>query len=236
MPNDYFQFRQFTVHQERCAMKVGTDGVLLGAWADPGGVARILDVGTGTGLVALMLAQRSEAFVDAVEIDRASADQAAENVRGSPWNHRIAMYTDTFQHFAQEPDRQYDLIVSNPPYFRNALLPPDVPRAGARHDTRLSFIDLLSGANRLLHAEGRLSVILPAPAYDAFTGEAWFHRLYPSKCLWIRSVPGKERSRCLIELTRTAVPAPVEQELTLRDGDGRNLSEGYRALTRDFYL
>lgn len=236
MPNDYFQFRQFTIHQERCAMKVGTDGVLLGAWADPAGAARILDVGTGTGLVALMLSQRSGAFVDAVEIDRASAEQAAENVRESPWKHRISVYNDTFQHFAQETDCQYDLIVSNPPYFRNALLPPDAQRAGARHDTRLSFAALLSGANRLLPAGGRLCVILPAPAYSAFTGEAWFHRLYPSKCLWIRSVPGKEMSRCLIELTRTAVPVPLEQELTLRDRDGRNLSEGYRAMTREFYL
>ncbi len=217
-------------------MKVGTDGVLLGAWADPGGAARILDVGTGTGLVALMLAQRSEAFVDAVEIDRESADQAAENVRESVWNHRIAVHNAAFQHFAQETERQYDLIVSNPPYFRNALLPPEPSRAGARHDTRLSFAELLSGANHLLPAGGRLCVILPAPAYDAFTGEAWFHRLYPSKCLWIRSTPGKEISRCLIELARTAQPAPVTQELTLRDGDGSNFSEGYRDLTREFYL
>jgi tRNA1Val (adenine37-N6)-methyltransferase len=217
-------------------MKVGTDGVLLGAWADPGGAARILDVGTGTGLVALMLAQRSEARIDAVEIDPAAADQAAENVWESPWGHRISVYNEAFQHFAGGTDMRYDMIVSNPPYFRNALQPHDAARAGARHDTRLSFAGLLSGADRLLPAVGRLCVILPAPAYEAFTGEAWFHRLYPSKCLWIRSVPGKEMSRCLLELARTAVPAPVEQELVLRESDGRSLSEGYRALTREFYL
>src|ERR1043166_5945137 len=124
-----FRFRQFTVHQDKCAMKVGTDAVLLGAWVNPGSAKRILDIGTGTGLIALMLAQKSTAKIDAVDIDEEAFLQARENFRISPWFQRLGIYHQTFQEFAQENSDKYDLIVSNPPYFKETKIPMEESRS-----------------------------------------------------------------------------------------------------------
>ena len=128
MPNDYFKFKQFTIHQDKCAMKVGTDGVLLGAWAECANAKGILDIGTGTGLIALMIAQRSNAKIDAVEIDETASKQAKENIKKSLWNDRIEILNISFQDFSKSTNEKYDLIVSNPPYFQNSLYAPDEKR------------------------------------------------------------------------------------------------------------
>ena len=142
-----FQFKKFTIAQDRCAMKVGTDGVLLGAWARGG--KRVLDIGTGTGLVALMMAQRfTDAVVDAVEIDHDTAGQAMENVSSSPFANRVKVFAKALQDF--EPDTPYDCIVTNPPFFSNSLLAPDSSRTMARHTVALSFADILAFAARHL--------------------------------------------------------------------------------------
>ncbi|MEE0972800.1 MAG: methyltransferase, partial [Paludibacteraceae bacterium] len=159
MRNSFFRFKQFTVYQDRCAMKVGTDGVLLGVLADVSKATRILDIGTGTGLIALMLAQRQkDAHVDAIEIDEQAAQQAQENIAQSPFCY-IHVHTTALQ--AYNSTQPYDLIVSNPPYFVDSLKAPNAARNLARHTDSLSFADLLQGAERLLHNDGCFWVILP---------------------------------------------------------------------------
>ena len=157
MSNNYFSFRQFTIHQDQCAMKVGTDGVLLGAWVNVENAQRILDVGTGTGLIALMCAQRSESVIDAVEVDRAASEQAAVNCSASPWKDRITVVHDSFQHFAESTAYRYDLIVSNPPFFKNSLKPKGLARSLARHDDRLSYESLLYYTVKILEPGGTLA-------------------------------------------------------------------------------
>jgi tRNA1Val (adenine37-N6)-methyltransferase len=166
MANSFFRFKQFTVYQDKCAMKVGTDGVLLGALPDVQGAESLLDIGTGTGLVALMLAQRNpHMHVDAIEIDPDAAQQARQNVAGSPWPHIEVHQVALQQYF---PHRQYQIIVSNPPYFVNSLKAPQQARNTARHTDTLSFADLLQGVNRLLLPQGKFWVILPDEAQAEF--------------------------------------------------------------------
>lgn len=201
MANDYFSFKRFTVWQRRAAMRVGTDGVLLGAWFDPGGDgARMLDVGTGTGVIALMAAQRNpSARIDAVEIDAGSCADAAENFAGSPWAERLALFGESFVSFCGHATRKYDRIVSNPPYFVGSLKCPDPGRTRARHTDSLPHPELLAGAAGLLTEKGCLSVVLPADGADAFTGQAARYGLFPARTLAVCPVPGTVPKRMLIE-------------------------------------
>lgn len=151
MSQPFFQFKQFTVWHDKCAMKVGTDGVLLGAWTPVESSARILDIGTGTGLVALMLAQRCSASVIALEIDETAAQQAAENITRSPWGNRIEVVCQDFRLYSNKNNSlKYDTIVSNPPYFTDSLKCPDSQRNTARHNDNLSYEELLKGVSNLL--------------------------------------------------------------------------------------
>jgi tRNA1Val (adenine37-N6)-methyltransferase len=157
MAANVFHFKQFSIYQGQCAFKVGTDGILLGAWTEGDVVSRIIDIGTGSGLIALMLAQRfPQAMIDAVEIDAQSAAQAAENVEQSPWSNRVHVMNQTIQAFSQQTQTPYDLIVSNPPFFasENHLLATG-RRQGTRQTTQLSYIDLLKSVDRLLGENGR---------------------------------------------------------------------------------
>ena len=150
MSQPFFQFKQFTVWHDKCAMKVGTDGVLLGAWTPVESSARILDIGTGTGLVALMLAQRCSASVIALEIDGKAAQQAAENITRSPWGSRIEVVCQDFRLYSNKNNSlKYDTIVSNPPYFTDSLKCPDSQRNTARHNDNLSYEELLKGVSNL---------------------------------------------------------------------------------------
>ena len=165
-----FKFKQFEIHQDRCAMKVGTDGVLLGAWA-PGG-KRILDIGSGTGLISLMMAQRcQEAQVIGVDLDAEACDEARENVAASPFADRVSIACCRLQDY--ESAEKVDAIVSNPPFFLNSLKNPDSKRSMARHADSLPFRDLFLGVKRLLSEEGVFSVIVPSEVLDAFTSEAY---------------------------------------------------------------
>lgn len=147
MPNPYFKFKQFTVYHDKCAMKVGTDGVLLGAWCDVAGARRVLDVGTGTGLIALMIAQRSEARITALDVDAAAVEQARENCSASPWAERIDVEQADFCSY--RPDALFDCIVSNPPYFVEDVHCPDKQRNMARHTAGLTFSSLLERVGAL---------------------------------------------------------------------------------------
>lgn len=227
-----FSFKQFAIRQERCAMKVGTDGVLLGAWA-PECIAggRILDIGTGTGVMAIMAAQRNpSARIVGVEIDDMSALQARENAEASPWADRVEIVNADIRSY--EAAAPFDLVISNPPYFVDSLKSPDSGRTTARHTVSLDFGELMSAVERLLAPDGRFAVIVPAEAVS---------RVVASGCLAlrrrcdVRSKPSAGPIRTMMEFAAGYCGAPEFSELTIGDGKGGYTAE-YVALTRDFYL
>ncbi|MEE4197513.1 MAG: tRNA1(Val) (adenine(37)-N6)-methyltransferase [Bacteroidales bacterium] len=235
MANDYFKFKQFVVYQERCAMKVGTDGVLLGAWAGVENANRILDVGTGTGLIALMLAQRSNASIDALEIDARACAQALENINHSPWAERIHVIHQSFQDFSEKNAAKYDLIVSNPPYFQNSLTTPDARRTQARHNTDLQLDDLIGGTLQCLAPTGTLSLILPYLEGNLLIAGAAEKGLYCVRKTNVLPKPGRKPKRLLLEFQRNKKPL-FEQNLVIEVSKRHQYSDDYKALTRDFYL
>ena len=214
-------------------MKVGTDGVLLGAWANIGNASRILDIGTGSGLIALMLAQRSHgsATIDAVEIDSDAFDQAYENVAGSNWSNKIKVFNSSIQEF--KPSHDYHLIVCNPPYFVNSLKPLDEKRTKARHTTDLSFHDLILSTKRLLHPEGIFCVVLPSTQSTAFIQLAAKSNLFCSKKHFVKATSSKPSQRLLIEFTNN-VQTLEERELILQEADGI-WTKAYLVLVSPFY-
>ena len=234
MPSQYFRFKQFAIRQERVAMKVGTDGVMLGAWADTSHATSILDVGTGTGLIALMLAQRTDAAVDAVEIDEPSAQQALENVNSSRWKDRIAIHCKSFQQFANETSKRYDLIVSNPPYFIKSLKSEEVARTVARHNDLLPHSELLNGICTLLSPSGRFAGIFPYVEGNVFVALAATFGLYCTKRV---SVFGKDKGsikRLMLEFGREKLPVE-EYSISVRASNGEYTPD-YIQLTKSFYL
>jgi tRNA1Val (adenine37-N6)-methyltransferase len=263
-----FSFKRFDVDQTGCAMKVGTDGVLLGAWCDvrPGRDEAILDIGTGTGLIALMLAQRTESFsdvvIDAVETDFVACAAAQRNFEASEWSKRLVAHAMSAQQFAREataavgfipvPEpvpRKYDHIVSNPPWFTDSLLSPDVGRTMARHTGELSYEELISVCDRLLKPDGRVSLILPAGGQtDKMIAIAASVGFAVSRFTEVWSTPTSGPKRSMIEFVRQiAVDFPRESQslenapthtpyLTIQESGAGPFTEEYRALTRDFYL
>ncbi|MFC2104930.1 tRNA1(Val) (adenine(37)-N6)-methyltransferase [Bacteroidota bacterium] len=235
MPNDYFKFKQFTIYQDKCAMKVGTDGVLLGAWTSYEKTNEILDIGTGTGLIALMLAQRSNANIDALEIDHSACEQAKENVINSPWQGRIKIINNSIQDYTKSSTKKYDLIVSNPPYFQNSLFAPDEKRTDARHNSNLEFEDIIIGAINLLKDKGRLTLILPYLEGNMFILKAVDYGLYCVRQTKVLPKPNREPKRLLLEFMKIKKPL-VEQEIIIELNKRHEYSEAYKNLTKDFYL
>ena len=234
MANNYFIFKQFTINQEKSSFKVGTDGVLLGACADVSGVKKILDIGTGTGLIALMLAQRSEADIVAIEPDEDSFKQACSNVTGSKWNERIKVENISLQNYDPGVLR-FDLIVSNPPFFSDSLKNPDKDKAAARHNDTLNNKELLAGVNRLLASGGRLQVILPYVEGNILIAEAQEYDLYCCNILKIKPLPNSEIRRMVLTFTSERLN-PHESFLTIEHGKRHEFTEEYKNLTKDFYL
>ena len=234
MSNSYFQFKQFTIEQNRCAMKVGTDGVLLGAWTDVSGVQSILDIGTGTGLIALMLAQRSSAAIHGIEIDENAAAQAIENVNNSPWRERIKIETTSLQTFIKNTGCRFDLIVSNPPYFNKSLKNPDVQRSVARHADSLNQEDLITAADALLSGTGRLAVILPAAEGEEFILRAESSQLYCSKKTKVIPRMGAPEKRLLLEFSR--IKGVCREDSLLIEKARHDYSDQFRGLTKEYYL
>ena len=187
MSDSAFRFRQFTIHQDKCAMKVGTDAVLLGSWVDPKNAHQILDIGTGTGLIALMLAQKSSAEIDAIDIDESACQQAKENFRISPWFSRVKIYHHSLQGFSETSEKKYDLIVSNPPYFHHASKPPEEARLNARHNDQLSFSELIAGVKKLLTDNGRFCLILPCKEGTEFIDLAQMSGLFCHEMMRIKT-------------------------------------------------
>lgn len=231
-----FTFKQFHIDHSRCAMKVGTDGTLLGAWAAlPEDEGSILDIGTGTGLIAIMAAQRSpKAVITAIDIDADCASQARENAAASPWGDRISIKECALQDF--HPSATFDAIISNPPYFIDSLLSPDAARTTARHTSSLSFEDLAAGVLRLLAPEGRFSLILPPTEFARFCS-ASRGRLFLTRQCEVWSTPESGVKRIMAEFS--AVPPaeiPSPERVIIEDNGPMGYSDDYKALTRDFYL
>ena len=216
-------------------MKVGTDGVLLGAWANCDSIERILDIGTGTGLIALMLAQRSKATIDAIEIDAEASVQAKENVEKSPWSEKISVINQSFQDFIEKSNNKYDLIVTNPPYFQNSLFAPDKKRTDARHNSNLELGDVIMGTKKLLNREGVLSIILPYLEGNMFILKASEEGLYCVRQTKVLPKPNREPKRLLLEFQQIKKPL-VEQELIIELNKRHEYSEAYKNLTKNFYL
>jgi len=212
-------------------MKVGTDGVLLGAWTNPGNAARILDVGSGSGLIALIMAQRGEAEVHGVEYDNEAFKQATENAAASPWSDRLHFFEADFNHYS---NGLYDLIVSNPPFFRESLKAPGKERNQARHTDTLSYESLVRKSAEMLSPDGRFTVILPAKSSEYFDDLCWQNKLYLSRRCEVISVEGLAPKRTLLEFSRNRSTI-VRTVLVLENSDHHRTKE-FKALTADLYL
>lgn len=238
MPNDYFQFKQFRLAQGECAMKVSTDACLLGAVADLRGATRLLDIGSGTGLLALMAAQRHPgAHIEAIEIDEAAAAQAAGNVAASPWARRIRVQALSLAAYAATRPAPFSHIICNPPFFRQSLRSPDAARSTARHaapDT-LSFAGVAGFATGFLTESGLLTVLLPPVEMAAFTQEAQLVGLHPATRLVVRHRAGSRVLRHIVGFRRAAALV-MEAELAIRQADSEEYSLEFRALLAGFYL
>lgn len=232
-----FYFKQFNIHQDKCAMKVGTDGVLLGAWATVDDASAILDIGTGTGVIAIMLAQRSPtATIHAVEIDQDAFDQALGNMQASPWAERLHCFHTSIQDFAKQPGhRTYDLIVSNPPFFSGGTFSNSQDKASVRHTVKLPHGDLLSVVRSLLAPEGRFCLILPHIEGLRFKEMANSYGLYCTNMLEVLPKADKPVERLLLQFERKVRPLE-KSSLVIHDSSDMNTwSDGFRELTSGFY-
>jgi tRNA1Val (adenine37-N6)-methyltransferase len=233
MGNSWFSFKQFTIAQDKAAFKVGTDGVLLGAAANTAGADHILDIGTGTGLVAIMLAQRCNAKIHAIEPDPDSFHQCVENINACPWKERIEAEMVSLQDF--RPSARFDLIVSNPPYFTGSLKNPDPRKSAARHNDTLGNDELLEGVSSLISEKGKFQVILPWAEGNVLIATAAIYGLYCNEILKIRPTSSAEIRRMLITFSRDKMKVS-ERFLTIEQGARHEFTPQYIDLTRDFYI
>lgn len=232
-----FRFKRFSVYHDRCAMKVGTDGVLLGAWTSVAQNKNMLDVGTGSGLIALMLAQRNElADITAIDVDNDAVVQAKENVTASPFNHRIEVVNISFRDFVEQTSVKFDGIVCNPPFFVNSLLPPDKRRSEARHAYSLPIEDLLFLSRQVISTHGKLSFIYPFERKSFLNGliqeTGWYiHRqtdVYPT--------PHSSPKRLLMELSLVPSEVGTIHKHLVIEMERHHYSDEFIQLAKDFYL
>lgn len=235
MPNSYFEFKQFIVHQDKCAMKVGTDGVLLGAWTEAENINSALDIGTGTGLIALMLAQNSEADITAIEIDENAYEQATLNVKNSKWSNRIDVQHISLQDFAQKK-QTFDLVVSNPPYFHNAYKSEKVKRTIARHTDKLTYSELIVYSRILMNQKSFFCVILPYDNHDMFVDEAKMNGLFLHKQTDVIPVTDKPAKRVLLMFAPEKNNSFEHNTLIIEKNGRHRYSDEYIELTKNYYL
>ncbi len=234
--SETFKFKEFAVEQDMCAMKVGTDGVLLGAWAEGG--RNVLDIGCGTGVISLMLAQRfKDSQITAIDIVDDCCVQTRKNADLSPWGSRIGVRNVSLQDFVAQEDYNclFDAVVSNPPFFVGSLKNPDKNRSLARHADSLPFKVLVKGVSKIITNEGIFSVIIPDECFKEFVAEAWFAGFYLLENVSVKTKANKPVKRHLIRFSKSISNASSESVVTLQEADGSK-SEWYRKLTDSFYL
>lgn len=228
-----FTFKQFHIEQDQCAMKVGTDGVLLGSWANGG--EHILDIGTGTGLLALMMAQRFEkSLIDAIEIEENAYQQAAQNVAKSVFKNKINIIHSSLQNFAKSNINQYDSIICNPPYFVNSLKNNEKSKTIARHNDSLPFKELISLAYKLLKTEGTLSLVLPVNIFPLIETEAVIYGFFLNRKISIKTTEKKQPKRVLVEYKKEPTQIETSTEYLLNQNGEKSI--WYQQLTNIFYI
>lgn len=236
MSTDYFQFKQFIVHHAYSTMKVGTDAVLLGTLADLPEKGQILEVGTGTGVISLILAQRCQAQITAIDIHQASVWEARANFKESPWSNRLKALLISYQLYAdQENPVRYDLIISNPPFFENDLKSSDSNRNLARHNDQLSYRDFLLASRQMISDTGHLCLILPPTEAQIFIEEAKNFGFYLQKKIEIKPKPEKEANRLILSFGNQDLNKIRTDSLTIRNSDS-TYTEEYRRITEEFYI
>ncbi len=233
MPKNSFTFKQFTINQDRCAMKVCTDACILGASTEVENVMRILDVGTGTGLLSLMLAQRTDAKIEAVEIDEDAYQQAVINVQESDFSEKIKVFCQRIQDFTST--ESYDLIISNPPFYQQSLKSPDAKANKALHAITLSFDDLIGSVLRLLSLDGKFVVLLPPFEIEKLIQIAQKKGLYLSKKILIRHDESKPVFRVIATFLTKKVHDLEEKTLIIHDEEGKIYSNEFRDLLKEYY-
>jgi len=230
----FFQFKQFRITDDRSAMKVGTDAVILGSWLSENNYSRILDIGCGSGIIALMMAQRFEnAQIVGVDIDEGSIKDAQFNIADSPWNNRLKIIQSDISLFVT--NQKFDLIISNPPFFTGSKLPPLVGRAAARHDEKLSLDSLLLSVSRLMKAEAVFALVFPFDRSDLLFDKAAEYGLYPQRILHSRNKPDAQIKRIFVEFKIMKNSGVEVEVLDIRNKDNK-YSDEYLQLTKDFYL
>jgi tRNA1Val (adenine37-N6)-methyltransferase len=236
MPNDYFEFKKFKIKQDKCAMKVGTDAVILGSWITPNGSTKILDIGTGTGVIALMLAQKSNAKITAIDIDANSTEQARVNIQESVFHEKINVIHTSFQELTKNVELQFDLIVTNPPYFIDSHKTNSDKRSIARHTDTLSFDDILDGVKKLLEPKGKFCLILPKNEALLFRELAKAKGLYLSKLLRVRTRKEKDSEKRHLMQFEFKESEFSETTLVIEEDSHRNYTQEYKAFTKEYYL
>jgi len=234
MSNSWFHFKEFTINQDKCAMKVGTDSILLGAWANCHEANNVLDIGTGTGILSLMLAQRCKATITGIDIAQESIQQAIENINNSPWKNRIQLFHSSLREFTPAIEK-FDMIISNPPFFQNSLKAPDQQRTYARHNETIHPDDIIIAAKKWLSQQGHISIIWPIEQGEEFIKTASENQLFCNRITKIKPHPGKPFHRLLLEFSFQN-KSLEESELTLENGIRHHYTEEYKNLTKDFYI
>lgn len=230
-----FHFKKFSIDDSLAAMKIGTDSVLLGAWTPCGDENRILDIGTGSGILALMMAQKTKSVIDAIEIDADAAGLAQKNAQLSPWSDRVHIINSSIQEFSTETNNKYTLIICNPPFFTDSLKAPDKARNIARHNDTLPVKDLLRITSELLEEDGKAAFILPADAFGNWITTASNLNLFPAFITKARSSLNHIPHRVMVVFKKDKNPEIIENELSIYSSKGIYTKE-YRELTKEFYL